>query len=141
MTLTNWTTSEVASSVGHHETSPNRRFLDQLDELVGSWTAKQNAPGLAIRLQAHGVPAHDVQNTGECFTDPQLVHRDHFQWAPHPEARRVPIDAMPYTLSRSTGGFDWAGPTYGQHSIEVLEGILGYDGERIAELAIAEVLE
>ena len=34
-----------------------------------------------------------------------------------------------------------AGPTYGQHVEEVLGGILGYDGERIAELAIAEALE
>jgi crotonobetainyl-CoA:carnitine CoA-transferase CaiB-like acyl-CoA transferase len=48
---------------------------------------------------------------------------------------------MPYTLSRSAGGFDWAGPMYGQHSMEVLEDILGYDGDRIAELAIAEALE
>ena len=36
MTLTSWSTTEVASSAGHHGTSPNRRFLDQLDELVGS---------------------------------------------------------------------------------------------------------
>ena len=36
MTLTSWPTSEVASSAGHQDTSPNRRSLDQLDELVGS---------------------------------------------------------------------------------------------------------
>ena len=69
------------------------------------------------------------------------MHRNHFQWAPHPEARSVAIDAMPYTLSRSDGGFDWAGPTYGQHTMEVLMDILGYDGDRIAELAMAEALE
>jgi crotonobetainyl-CoA:carnitine CoA-transferase CaiB-like acyl-CoA transferase len=51
------------------------------------------------------------------------------------------IDGIPYQLSRSVGGFEWAGPTYGQHSMEVLEDILGYDGDQIAELAIAEVLE
>ena len=113
----------------------------ELDEIIGAWTSKQIAAGLQLRLQAHGVPAHEVQNSGECFTDPQLVHRHHFQWAPHPEARSVPVDAMPYTMSRSVGGFDWAGPTYGQHTMQVLEEILGYDGERVAELAIAEALE
>ena len=51
------------------------------------------------------------------------------------------VDGIPHRLSRSQGGFDWAGPTYGQHSMEILEGILGYDGEQIAELAGAEVLE
>ncbi|MCP4225330.1 MAG: CoA transferase, partial [Actinomycetia bacterium] len=115
--------------------------VDELDEVIGAWTANQISAGLQLRLQAHGVPAHEVQNSGECFTDPQLVHRNHFQWAPHPEARSVPIDGMAYTLSRSSGGFDWAGPTYGQHSMEVLTDILGYDGDRIAELAIAEALE
>ena len=118
-----------------------RQKAADIGDRISSWTAPQLAAGLQVRLQKHGVPAHEVQNSGECFTDPQLVHRQHFQWAPHPEARKVPIDAMPYTLSRSAGGFDWAGPTYGQHTMQVLEEILGYDGERIAELAIAEALE
>ncbi len=113
----------------------------EIADLIAAWTAPQIAAGLQLRLQAHGIPAHHVQDSGDCFTDPQLVHRGHFQWAPHPVARSVPVDAMPYTLSRSSGGFDWAGPTYGQHTMDVLEGILGYDGERIAELAIAEALE
>ncbi|MGF1596929.1 MAG: CoA transferase [Acidimicrobiales bacterium] len=113
----------------------------ELDELIGGWTARQIGAGLQLRLQAKGIPAHEVQNSGECMTDPQLVHRRHFRWVPHPEAGRVVVDAMPYTLSRSPGGFDWAGPTYGQHSMEVLEGILGYDGDRIAELAMAQALE
>jgi crotonobetainyl-CoA:carnitine CoA-transferase CaiB-like acyl-CoA transferase len=51
------------------------------------------------------------------------------------------VDQPPYRLSRSGGGVDWAGPTYGQHAFEVLSGILGYDADRIAELAAAEVLE
>ena len=51
------------------------------------------------------------------------------------------VDGIPHQLSRSEGGFDWAGPTYGQHAMEILEGILGYDGEQIANLAVAEVLE
>ncbi|MEL7154966.1 MAG: CoA transferase [Actinomycetota bacterium] len=113
----------------------------ELDELIGGWTAAQIGAGLQLRLQAHGIPAHAVQNSGECFNDPQLVHRGHFQWAPHPEARSVPIDGMPHHLSRSPGGFDWAGPTYGQHAMEVLTDLLGYDGDRIAELAVAEALE
>ena len=113
----------------------------ELDELIGGWTSLQDPAGLQIRLQVHGVATHEVSNTGECVTDPQLAHRGHFQWVPHPEARQVMVDAMPYTLSRSPGGFEWGGPTYGQHTMEVLEGILGYNGEQIAELAIAEALE
>ncbi len=42
-----------------------------------------------------------------------------------------------YQLSRTPARIDWGGPTFGQHNMEVLEGILGYDGDRIAELVIA----
>jgi crotonobetainyl-CoA:carnitine CoA-transferase CaiB-like acyl-CoA transferase len=121
--------------------SQRRAREEELDAVIAAWTTNQIAAGLQIRLQMHGIAAHEVQNSGECFTDPQLVHRNHFQWAPHAEARMVPVDAMPYTLSDSPGGFAWAGPTYGEHTMEVLEGILGYDIDRIAELAIAEALE
>ena len=33
------------------------------------------------------------------------------------------------------------GPSIGQDTYEILMEVLGYDGDRIAELAIAEVLE
>mgnify|MGYP002629646158 CR=1 FL=1 len=123
-------------------TTPQRREREEeLDAVVAAWTSRQIGAGLQIRLQMHGVAAHQVQNSGECFTDPQLVHRNHFRWAPHGVARTVAVDAMPYTLSDSPDGFAWAGPTYGEHSMEILTDVLGYDGERIAELAIAEVLE
>ncbi|MCP3912114.1 MAG: CoA transferase [Actinomycetia bacterium] len=113
----------------------------ELDELLGEWTSKQEPAGLAYRLQAHGITAHHVQNSDACIDDPQLNHRSHFQWAPHQFARQAVVDGVPYTLSAAHNGFDWAGPTYGEHSMDVLMNYLGYDGDRIAELAIAEVLE
>ena len=118
-----------------------RSQSENIDLAIATWTEGQSPGGLQIRLQQHGVTAHMVQDTGDCMNDPQLVHRNHFPWVPHPEARQVMVDGIPHQLSRSEGGFDWAGPTYGQHAMEILEGILGYDGEQIANLAVAEVLE
>ncbi len=114
---------------------------DELDKLLADWTARQDAPGLASRLQAHGVPAHHVSEGPDAWVDPQLAHREMFRWTPHPIARSVVVDQPPFALTRSRGAYDWAGPTYGQHSYEVLHDILGYDDDRIAELAIAEALE
>ncbi len=113
----------------------------EIDDLVGAWTARQDAAGLSSRLQAHAIPAHLVSEAPDIWVDPQLNHRGLLRWTPHPVARQVVVDQPPYHLTRSRGSYDWAGPTYGQHSFEVLEGILGYDGDRIAELAIAEALE
>ena len=65
-----------------------------LDNDIGEWTKNQSAGGLQIRLQRHGIAAHMVQDTSDCMNDPQLVHRGHFPWAPHPEAGQVMIDGL-----------------------------------------------
>ncbi|MDA3033029.1 MAG: CoA transferase [Actinomycetota bacterium] len=126
--------------LAHLDLTARRARVGELDELLAAWTAGQNGPGLAHRLQAHDIAAHGVQNSGACFDDAQLQHRRHFQWVPHQAVRRAVVDAVPYTLSAAHNGFDWAGPTYGEHTMEILTDILGYDDERIAELAIAEAL-
>ncbi|MCY3948522.1 MAG: CoA transferase [Acidimicrobiaceae bacterium] len=123
------------------DTAARRERRVELDEIVAAFTSRQNGPGLMYRLQAHGIAAHHVQNSGACFNDPQLAHRQHFQWMPHDFARSTVVDGVPYTLSAAHNGFEWAGPMYGEHTMEVLENLLGYDAERVAELAIAEALE
>ena len=117
-----------------------RARRDELDETLAAWTARQDPAGLQYRLQAHGIAAHQVQNSGECFDDPQLAHRDHFEWVPHAFARRAVVDGVPYRMSAAPRGFRWAGAGYSEHTMDVLEGLLGYDGDRIAELFAADVL-
>jgi benzylsuccinate CoA-transferase BbsF subunit len=114
---------------------------DELDEVVAAWTAGQDPIGLQYRLQANGVPAHAVQHSGECLADAQLAHRGHFTWLPHPYVRSSIVDTPPHRLSRSPAGYRWAGPTYGQHTEEVLRDLLGYDDDRIAARAMAAALE
>ncbi|MDE0495889.1 MAG: CoA transferase [Acidimicrobiaceae bacterium] len=123
------------------DTAARQERRAELDEIVAAFTSRQHGPGLMYRLQAHGIAAHHVQNSGACFNDPQLAHRQHFQWMPHDFARSTVVDGVPYTLSAAHNGFEWAGPMYGEHTMEILEDLLGYDGDRIAELAIAEALE
>jgi crotonobetainyl-CoA:carnitine CoA-transferase CaiB-like acyl-CoA transferase len=73
--------------------------------------------------------------------DPQLLHRDHFHQVPHDIYGHTWAEQYGIRLSRSEGTPRRAGPTWGEHSYEVLSEILGYDGDRIAELVIAGLLE
>ena len=113
----------------------------ELDQIVSGWTKPQDAAGLAARLQAHGIPAHHVADATDTFTDPQLNHRGQFEFVDHPYARRALVDNPPYLMSRSRGSYEFGGPTYGQHAMDIFGDILGYDSDRITDLAIAEVLE
>jgi len=74
-------------------------------------------------------------------SDPQLEHRNHFRQASHDEHGSMWIEGTRFSMSRSTDAISDAAPTLGQHTFDVLEGILGYDADHIAELAVAGVLE
>ncbi|MFT7599661.1 MAG: crotonobetainyl-CoA:carnitine CoA-transferase CaiB-like acyl-CoA transferase [Acidimicrobiales bacterium] len=113
----------------------------ELDAIIEAWTAGQEPLELQERLQAAGVPAHQVQNSPEVVADPQLLHRDHFHEVPHEIYDFTWAEQYGFRLSRSDGTPRRAGPTWGEHNFEILSDLLGYDGEQIAELAIAEVLE
>ena len=45
-----------------------------------------------------------------------------------------------FGLSRTPANVVYGGPVWGEHNWEILTEELGYDPDRIAELAIAEVL-
>ena len=112
----------------------------ELDELLARFTLERDDTELMNELQAVGVPAHRVQNSPECAADPQLAHRGHFVQVPHPQRTSIVEDGR-FKLSRTPGGPTASAPLLGEHTFDVLADLLGYDGDRIADLAAAEVLE
>ncbi len=136
----------LATVLGRHDLASldvdqRRRRAEELDALIGAWAAGRDPVELQTALQEAGVPAHQVQNSPEVVADPQLVHRDHFHQVPHPDYGHTWAEQFGFRLSRSDGLPRRAGPTWGEHNFEVLSDLLGYDGDRIAELVIAGVLE
>jgi crotonobetainyl-CoA:carnitine CoA-transferase CaiB-like acyl-CoA transferase len=109
---------------------------DELDELVAAWTSPLAPDDAVDRLQAFGVAAHDVQNSAQCLADPQLAHRGHYVSIDHPFIGPVPIEGPRFRLSRTPGRVGGPGPTYGQHADHVMQAILGYDDERVAEVVV-----
>ena len=119
-----------------------RRRKAEIDQLIVAWTTERDPVAAQERLQAAGVAAHQVQNSPECLADPQLVARGGWTVAAaHPTMGRIPVGAPPIRMSRTPGHVTAAGPTLGQHTFEVLHDLLGYDTDRIAGLAAAEILE
>jgi crotonobetainyl-CoA:carnitine CoA-transferase CaiB-like acyl-CoA transferase len=110
-----------------------------LDELVTAWTADRSAGEAEAKLQAAGVAAHQVQGSAEAYADPQLHHRGHFLQVPHGAMGTTWVEGSRLRLSRTPALIDRGAPTLGEHSWEVLTGILGYDDDRAAELAVAGI--
>ncbi|MCS7001609.1 MAG: CoA transferase, partial [Dehalococcoidia bacterium] len=121
----------MADRVAHHAA---------LDAIIADWTRPQNRHALADRLQAVGVAAEAAAQLRDVLADPQLEARGFFQPLTHPDAgtHRYPLQAV--RLSRTPPRARRPAPTYGQHNVEVLTGLLGLSADELAELAAAQVI-
>jgi benzylsuccinate CoA-transferase BbsF subunit len=123
------------------DTGERLRRVDELEAVVGAWTAPQSEQAVEQRLQARGVPAHVVVNSPESWVDPQLAHRSHFVTVDHALHGDVTIEGTRWLFSRTPATSYRAAPTLGQDAFTILSDLLGYDVDRIADLAAAELLE
>ncbi len=113
---------------------------DELEAAVAAWTTDLTGFEVEERCQAVGVAAHAVLTSPGCLADPQFAARGHFVDLEHPH-RRCLVEATRFQLSRTPGAPQGRAPFLGEHTLEVLTDVLGYDLDKVADLAIAEVLE
>ncbi|MFN0028019.1 MAG: CoA transferase [Acidimicrobiales bacterium] len=113
----------------------------ELEELVAAWTGTRTAADAEAACQGVGVAAHQVQNADELAVDPQLHHLGHWRSVAHSHHGDTIVEGPRLRLSDTPIGPTRAAPMLGEHSFEVLADLLGYDPDRIADLAVAEVLE
>lgn len=122
-------------------TAERQARVDELEKVLEAWTRTFDEDQLTMLLQRVGVAAHSVQNSPELWADPQMAHRGHFTRTAHAVHPDLVVEASRFVLSRSAPAVYDPPPTLGQHAWEILHDLLGYDDERIAELAAAAVLE
>jgi crotonobetainyl-CoA:carnitine CoA-transferase CaiB-like acyl-CoA transferase len=75
-----------------------------------------------------------------CARDPQLAARGHFVDVATPEGRTVRIDGPPFLLSETPAHVSGPGPLLGEHTDDVLSGVLGCPEAEIHELRAAGVV-
>ena len=132
---------ELASDELYASQRARLDHADELDEIVAEWTKNREPLEIESQLQARGIAAHVVQGSDELFADPQLQHRGQLVEVAHPIHGTTTVEGSRFRLSRTPSKIENGAPTFGQHNFHVLESILGYDAERIADLAAAGVLE
>lgn len=125
----------MAETIGHAElkddpranTGPARcQNVEYLQPLLAAWFATQTRDTAANALNGAGVPCGPVYDTADIFADPQvqargvLVDIDDPAVGPYKFARTPPhLSAAPDIPVRPA-------PALGQHTREILEGLLGY---------------
>jgi len=125
---------ELATAAGR------RAQRDLVYDRLAEFTKGQEARALMTRLQAAGVPAGMVQRSSDLLEDPQLAHRRFFRPLQHPEMGEVPYEGHQFCIAGYDNGPRMPAPCLGEHSIQVLQEILGYDDDTLARVAASGVL-
>jgi benzylsuccinate CoA-transferase BbsF subunit len=116
-------------------TTPDRLARpDELDALVGAWTATRSAAEVESLLQSHDIPAHVALTSDTALEDAQLRSRRHFVELDHPVFGKTVVQGSRYRLSRTPAVVDRPAPTLGRDNEHVLRDLLAYDDARIAFL-------
>jgi crotonobetainyl-CoA:carnitine CoA-transferase CaiB-like acyl-CoA transferase len=110
---------------------------DELFAILGETFAKQTWSHWQSRMRASGVPCGQVRTVGEAIRSPEARERKLVTRIPHEQVGWVPNVALPIRYSRTPVVDPVAAPAVGQHTDVILRELLGYDDERMADLAKA----
>ena len=85
-------------------------------------------------LEAVGVPCGPINDLDQIFADPQAIARELRIELPHSEAGKLPGVANPIRYVGAPHDYAGGAPVLGEHTDQVLAGILGMDEDEIAAL-------
>ena len=92
------------------------------------------------RLEALKVGCGPINTLKQVFADPQVQARGMTVTMPHASGAEVTVIANPVRLSQTPPDYRLAPPMLGEHTEEVLQGLLGMDAETFAALRAKGVI-
>jgi crotonobetainyl-CoA:carnitine CoA-transferase CaiB-like acyl-CoA transferase len=102
-----------------------RDRADELDKLISDWAARRSVIEAVGELRARGVAAAPVAAPASLLGDPQLLARGFWETVDHPVAGTFLCTGMPFAfVGKPRRWIRRAAPLYGQHTDEVLMGVL-----------------
>lgn len=93
------------------------------------------------RLEAKRIPCAPVNNLQQALCDPQVLYRKMVVEIAHPNGKTTKAPGNPVKLSRAPSDSFSAAPLIGQHTEEVLVGLLGFRDEQIRRLREKKVVK
>ena len=91
-------------------------------------------------FEAAKVPCGAINNLAEVFADPQIQSRSMVTHWQHPHQSDLQLVSSPIKLSATPVRCDLPPPLLGQHTHEVLRGVLNYPDAKLSELQRTKVI-
>jgi crotonobetainyl-CoA:carnitine CoA-transferase CaiB-like acyl-CoA transferase len=122
-----WATAPRFATVG-----ARLQHQQELDEQIEAWTRTLGKYEVTERCQAAGVRALPVQSAEDRVEhDPQLRHRQMFLPIEHAALGMHKVQNAPFKLSQTPASNYLPSPLIGEHTRDIVEGLLGYSHEEL----------
>lgn len=131
----------LCQAIGLPELPNDPRFLSnalrikhrqEIDTLLGTHFKTNHAKYWVESIHAKKVPVGLINNLKQAFEEPQVIARNMLVEMKHPLKEKLTVIGSPIKLSRTPIEYKKAPPMLGEHTDEILSGIL--DPEQITEL-------
>ena len=136
----------LATSLGHEKalTDPRfenaaarRRHFPQVQQTVAEMVRGHTRARLWEILKQHGIASSPVLSIGEVVENEHIKARGAFLDVEHPQAGILKLLRPWIRFSDAPTTIDHAGPAIGEHNASVYRELLGFDEDKLRELAAA----
>ena len=112
---------------------------DELDAVIGEWTAKHDVDSIVRQLNEAQVPNGKIYSMADISKDAQYLARDMIREVKLSDGTALKVPGVVPKLSETPGDIDWVGPELGEHTETILSAC-GYGEGEIATLRNRKVI-
>jgi CoA:oxalate CoA-transferase len=113
--------------------------VDLVQILEGVTSTKTTAEWM-LALEEYGLPYSPVHTVDQMVQDPNINYRQMVVEIEQPDVGSMKIVGSPFHLSETPGAVTQPAPLLGQHTVEVLTGVLDYSANKVQQLIDEEVV-
>jgi formyl-CoA transferase len=107
----------------------------EVKRIVEEWTGTRSVREVVDFLLSKAIPCAPLYTVKEVVEDPHIADaRRMIREVDHPLAGRIKVIGSPIHLSETPAEVHAPAPLLGEHSVDILKGILNYPEERVAAL-------
>ena len=112
---------------------------EELDAVIGEWTATHDADEVVGTLNAAQVPSGKIYSMADIARDAHYLARDMIRQVRLKDGTPLKVPGIVPKLSATPGDIEWSGPELGEHTAAVLAA-QGYSASQIAGLKERRVI-
>ena len=125
---------ELPKSEAYATAEMRSQNLPGLMQKIEAWFAARMYDEVEKLLEDHQVPYSRIMTMADVFIDPHYKEREMIIDVPHPTLGTLPQPGVVPKLSKTPGRVAFAGAGIGEHTEEILGGLLGYAPEEIEQM-------